>query len=128
MTVAQPDDYSGVTLANGLIILGGCPGSTGGADNAVFLELGAEPDTHNMGGLDLQASGTEEADGTLTGLNADDVGGIGPLEAGNTTVDLDVIGRSSQKTSNTFYRVDFHADYDSGTSSCNFWGVTVPAG
>ena len=124
-TVAAGGTYDGVTLANGVLILGGCPAT--GAGNNVDLQLRAEPDTHGTGGFDLQASGTQASDGTLTALDDDNPGGTGPILTGTNSVDLDVIARSSQTSSDTFYMVDFHADYDSSTSSCNFWGVTTPA-
>jgi len=126
-TVAANDDYNGVTLANGVIISGGCPDAGSASDNNVFLELQAEPDTHGIGGIDLQASGTDASDGGLAALDSDNPGGTGPLVNGTTSVDIDVIARSSQTASNSFYRVDFHAYYNSSTSSCEFWGVTVPA-
>jgi hypothetical protein len=124
-TVAANGDYAGVTLPNGVLISGGCP--VAGSTNNVDLQLKAAPDTHNVGGIDLQASGTQASDGTLTAFDDDNPGGLGLILPGTTSVDLDVIARSSQTSSNPFYRVDFHADYDSSTSSCNFWGITTPA-
>jgi hypothetical protein len=114
-----------VTLANGVLISGGCPAS--GSGNNVYLELKAEPNAHNIGGADLQASGTQAEDSALTAVDEDDPGSTGQLITGTTSVDFDVVARSSETATNPFDRVDFHADYVSATSSCHFWGVTVPA-
>jgi hypothetical protein len=124
-TVASHGEWDGVTLPNGVTVTGGCPAE--GGSNNVFLRLLAGSGAHGMGGQELQASGTEASDGTLASVDADDAGGFGLLPTGNDDVDIDVIARSSAATTDEFYRVDVHADYDSGTTSCNFWAVTVPA-
>jgi hypothetical protein len=124
-TVAAPGEYGGVTLPNGVTIVGGCPAD--GSGNNVFLRLLVGSGAHGQGGENLQASGTDASDGTLAAVDDDDPGGFGLLPTGTDSVDIDVIARSSVVDTNPFYRVDFHADYDSGTASCNFWGVTVPA-
>ncbi len=124
-TVVAPNDYEGFTLANGVTVIGGCPGS--GSDNNVFLRVLVGSGAHGMGGSELQASGTDATDGTLGSVDADDLGGFGLLPTGEDTVDIDVIARSSAMTTNPFYRIDVHAEYDSATTSCRFWGVTVPA-
>jgi hypothetical protein len=124
-TVAANGIFAGVTLTNGVLISGGCPAS--GSGNNVDLELKAEPNAHNIGGADLQASGTQAEDSALTAIDEDDPGTTGQLITGTTSVDFDVLARSSETATNTFYRVDFHADWVSASSSCHFWGVTVPA-
>ena len=103
------------TTPNGLTISGSCQSGP-----LVVLKIAT-----TSGGNNLQASGTQSSNLSVSG---NDVGTtpVGAVQtAGSSSVDLDVIARD--KTIGPFARIDVHGNVDSPPATCTFWGMITPS-
>jgi hypothetical protein len=101
-----------MTLANGITVQGGCIASS------VAVEVVGPTGTST-----LQASGTKSNDSTLTTVDIDQAS-VGPLAAGSTSSDIDVLARDAA-TGGKFAHIDVHGTHG---SPCTYWGMIIPSG